>query len=321
MCKLVECGVEMVKKLNPNESPYNPTLFIQRLLQNYVTGVSTDAEVGDTDTPGGLDVTANAESSFRWLQGLNPNAFNWVDLGKVAIQNFCTVPLMSHMLGPLDIVPKPKQQKQRKKRVRAELGSLVNPDEVVANDQQPSQQTDKNMEVMHKVLKQRTKEKKPTTMAHLVYNPDSFAQTIENIFTLAFLVRDGRASLKRTDNKLFVTACKVPDASDWAQQIAVVSQFCLRFSMKEWREEGQGLQNEIDLSVEKSLGLIPSRERVLVPERAIGMRGDEEGEAQQQKKQKRKSCAPNQTAFNFAAQQSTLTTIFASDVSMKTVFR
>lgn len=221
------------------------------------------------------------------MQGVNPNAFNWVDLGKVVAQNFYTVPLMSHMLGPLDIVPKPKQQKQRKKRVRAELGSLVNPEELVANDQQASQQTDKNMEVMHKVLKHRTREKKPTTMAHLVYNPDSFAQTIENIFTLAFLVRDGRASLKRKDNKLFVAACKVPDASDWAQQIAVVSQFCLRFSMKEWREVGHGLQNEIDLSVEKSLGLIPSRERVSVPERAMSKKGDEEAEGGQQKKQRK----------------------------------
>lgn len=60
MCKLVECGVEMVKKLNPNESPYNPTLFIQRLLQSYVATMNTDAEVGDVDMPCWLDVAANA---------------------------------------------------------------------------------------------------------------------------------------------------------------------------------------------------------------------------------------------------------------------
>eukprot|EP00958_Prasinococcus_capsulatus_P007458 scaffold699_cov385-Prasinococcus_capsulatus_cf.AAC.3 len=219
-------------------------------------------------------LTGGMCAAFR--QGL-PGAFNWSDLGKDVAHSFSTLSFASHMLGPLDLAPKPKKQRQRQKRVRAELGSLVNPEELQANEDQVAQQTDKNMEVMNKTLRHRTREGKETSLAHLVYNPDSFAQTVENLFTFAFLIRDGRANITRRDGKCYVMACKTPEAADWADNVAVVSQFVLRFSMKEWRELGQALEEDPALAGGEAVGLIATRERVAVPERAMGKKQKVEG--------------------------------------------
>eukprot|EP00959_Pyramimonas_sp_CCMP1952_P231809 4844791-Pyramimonas_sp.AAC.1 len=63
--------------------------------------------------------------------------------------------------------------------------------QVTATSDAKQQETDRNMNKMNKILKQ----VKRVSLARLINNPRSFAQTVENLFTLSFLVRDGRAEL------------------------------------------------------------------------------------------------------------------------------
>lgn len=63
--------------------------------------------------------------------------------------------------------------------------------QVEDNGSEPKTDTDKNMGIMFGILRRN----KTVKLEHLILNRKSFAQTVENLFALSFLVKDGRAEI------------------------------------------------------------------------------------------------------------------------------
>ena len=161
------------------------------------------------------------------------------------------------MNGVMDTEIKERRATQR--RAREALGPSVAPDEV--QDTAAERQTDKMMVAMNKKLK-----KQPggaTDVVHGTNNPASFPQFVENVFTAAFLVKDGHAGI-------------VPSATGGAPTLSHTtppatnandrSSFVLHMDMGNWRRaerdvEGRGRNDADERGCGRRHSLRRARER------------------------------------------------------------
>ena len=86
------------------------------------------------------------------------------------------------MLGPM--AAQPKVRKVTERREKTKLAAVEKPQELKEVDTQEKQETDRLMEEMFVVLQTHS----TVPWLELIMNVDSFSQTVENIFTLSFLV-------------------------------------------------------------------------------------------------------------------------------------
>lgn len=100
--------------------------------------------------------------------------------------------LLLLVAAPLQVKARRVGVRQAKRPAAAE----VRPEELKHIHEEEKQETDRNMENMWRQLK-RLGAGQRVLFTHLVCNHNSFAQTVENIFTLSFLVSTHTCNLQR----------------------------------------------------------------------------------------------------------------------------
>ncbi|EEB95416.1 hypothetical protein MPER_05619, partial [Moniliophthora perniciosa FA553] len=125
----------------------------------------------------------------------------WEKIGRKAVAKSRRVPVVGFMLGPLSI-----EQKKRAAVKRAKLeknkADEKKPQEIKEEDiSRSGNETTKNVAIsrpqslIHRQIASKLEEMGEINLFRFFINPNDFAQSVENLFYLSFLIRDGKVAL------------------------------------------------------------------------------------------------------------------------------
>ncbi|CAG7875564.1 unnamed protein product [Brassica rapa] len=161
----------------------------------------------------------------------SPLSIKWKDLGLAVCSTlFVSSFGCSTMLGPMST--ELKERKRAVYRKRTKPGEGVRPEEVDDTQSEEKTDTDKNMAIMFNILRQ----KKRVRLESLMLNRRSFAQTVENLFALSFLAKDGRVEIivDKTGSH-FALPRNAPAANLVMSGEVIYNHFVFRFDFKDWK--------------------------------------------------------------------------------------
>jgi hypothetical protein len=185
--------------------------------------------------------------------------FNWNSLAKETGICFNALPdRVTFLCGPLDADTVVKKKKERKeaRRYKEDNIEAVKPKQVEEGEQEGDPNklsaSEKTIKQIEKSLKKRVNQNiavdkgSDIAGAKFLCNPQSFTQTVENMFHFSFLIKKGEAKICIRDGGglgaskggLYVSAAKpAPEGDDHADN----KQAVLAFTMQDWRTLCEGL--------------------------------------------------------------------------------
>ncbi|KAG6783435.1 hypothetical protein POTOM_012883 [Populus tomentosa] len=152
-----------------------------------------------------------------------PVSIKWKDLGLLVSPIF-------RRLGPMNTELKQRKAAVHRKRTRPT--EKARPEEVDDAGGEKKTDTDKNMKIIFDILK----EKKSVRLENLILNRRSFAETVENLFALSFLVKDGRVKIVVDESGChFVSPRNAPAPSSVMSGEVAYRHFVFRFDFRDWK--------------------------------------------------------------------------------------
>lgn len=158
------------------------------------------------------------------------NSIVWKDIGLVVSHIFKRASGCCTMLGPMNTEMKLRKPVVHNKRVRPT--ESARPEELDDTVVEEKSDTDKNMSIMFDILRKNRR----VRLENLILNRNSFAQTVENLFALSFLVKDGRAEITVDERGChLVSPRNAPAANAVVSGEVCYNHFVFRFDFKDWK--------------------------------------------------------------------------------------
>ncbi|KAJ7594406.1 Nse4 C-terminal-domain-containing protein [Mycena floridula] len=208
-------GAQKARALKSGSGAFDVDEFVLKLV-NFMGGARMEEQLEDDDAANNTD---------------DEEQLDWTRIGRKAVAKSCRVPVTGFMLGPLSI-----EQKKRTVTKRAKLeknkDEMRKPQELKEEDIARSEnETSKNVKVLHDLLLNMGE----VNLFKFVVNPTDFAQSVENIFHLSFLVRDGKVALDTSDQgEPRIFACDPPSQEDYNEGLRK-RQLVFEFDMATWK--------------------------------------------------------------------------------------
>ncbi|KAG8435631.1 hypothetical protein GDO86_013536 [Hymenochirus boettgeri] len=185
-------GKEKANQLQADMTVFDPTSFAADLLSFMGLNRMESPDGDDDDDDDGIG------------RGFLP-ADAWQKLGSEAEQFFKTTPTFHYMLGSFKSEPPVARQRiERQRRCNKGEEKRVMPAQMKKMEESHQEATEKEVERILGFLQTYYREdpETPISFFDFVIDPNSFARTVENIFHVSFIVRDGFARIKLDHDRL-----------------------------------------------------------------------------------------------------------------------
>ncbi|KII92185.1 hypothetical protein PLICRDRAFT_104315 [Plicaturopsis crispa FD-325 SS-3] len=218
LVKMSNLGAQKARQMKSAGSSFDMDDFISKL----ITFMGGRKQIG-----GGLPDDSDVENGN---DGDAP--LDWDKIGRKALAKSRRVPAMDFMLGPLSIEQK-KRAPVKRSKLEKNKEEERKPQELKEEDIQRSQnETTKNVAGIEKLLGE---ENGPVNLFKFVVNPNDFAQSVENIFYLSFLIRDGKCALETDEQgEPIIFTCEQPSPEDYEGGLKK-RQIVMEFDMATWK--------------------------------------------------------------------------------------
>ncbi|NXN92499.1 NSE4A protein, partial [Rhinopomastus cyanomelas] len=217
-------GKEKAKELHSEMTAFDSVAFAEDLLTFMgINRVDVKEDGSDTESVSGGYLPSNA----------------WQKLGEEAEMYFRRAPSFHYMLGSFKSeppVPRQRIERQRKAANREEKQAM--PAQLKKMEESHQEATEKEVERILGLLQTHFKNdpNTPISFFDLVIDPNSFARTVENIFHVSFIIRDGFARMKLDADRLPIIE---PTKSNMKKQndhsAGARNQVVLSLSHEQWK--------------------------------------------------------------------------------------
>ncbi|KAI8992467.1 Nse4 C-terminal-domain-containing protein, partial [Pilobolus umbonatus] len=173
---------------------------------------------------------------------------NWEIIGKKALHFGKRAPAIDFLLGPLSFEKK-QPKKMKMTRLIRNKKDMVTPTQLQEEDiQQRENETSTNVNNIYRILSQTG----PINYFKFVTNPQSFSQTVENIFYVSFLARKAVVGID-IENGQPILSIKAQPNVDKVENVVSKKQIVMGIDIKDWKD--------IIETYEITEPLIPTRHR------------------------------------------------------------
>ncbi|KAM9281950.1 non-structural maintenance of chromosomes element 4 homolog A [Cariama cristata] len=218
-------GKEKANELHSAMTTFDSLAFAEDLLT--FMGINRiEAEENDSDPEGisGGYLPSNA----------------WHKLGEETEKYFRRAPSFHYMLGSFKSDPPvPRQRIERQKKATGGEEKRAMPAQLKKMEESHQEATEKEVERILGLLQTHFKNDPDTPISFfdLVIDPNSFARTVENIFHVSFIIRDGFARLKLDDDKLpIIEPSKDNEGREDDHSAGARNQVVISLNHQEWKE-------------------------------------------------------------------------------------
>lgn len=218
-----DLGKEKATQLFAEGTAFDPTVFAEHLL----------TFMGLNRLEDGEDNQQNGDA----VDGYLPQDA-WHRVAKRAESCFRTAPAFHYMMGSFHAEPPPpKQRIERQRKAPSKEAKRIMPTQLKKMEGSHQEATEKEVERILGYLKSYYQDDptSPISYYEFVIDPSSFSRTVENIFHMSFLIRDGLARMHVDDEELPCIA-PVEEGEVQAGGSGSRNQCIVSMSPKIWKE-------------------------------------------------------------------------------------
>ncbi|PVV03945.1 hypothetical protein BB560_001562 [Smittium megazygosporum] len=170
-----------------------------------------------------------SNSDEREAAGIEPK---WETIGRLSAKYSKRVPGLDTTSGPLyRDPPKPRTSKKPRREKSGSSQHTTTVNELGKLDfSKQVNETTKRVRQIHALLE----DVGLVNLFEFVVNPKSFSETVENVFYLSFLIRDGKAYIDDESGQPILAACEPPDQEAYKNGL-VKKQLVFDMDMELWR--------------------------------------------------------------------------------------